>query len=113
MFNISAENYKHAVVHTVTVDNKQLFWVKMNDLQDGLGAKKISDLVSKEICGIYATKNPTKKQIRKYKHSEKELDKECNSNCKYAHSDLMARIVKNCSGEKITEVKKENRSFQI
>ena len=94
MFNISAENYKNAAVHTVTVDNKELFWVKMNDVQDGLGVNNISDLVSKETCGIYATKNPTKKQIRKDKHSEKELDKECNSNCKYARSDLMARIVK-------------------
>ena len=78
----------------------------MNDVHDGLGVKNISDLVSKEIHGIYGTKNSTKKQIRKYKSSEKELNKECNSNCKYAHSDLMARIVKNCRGEKKRSKKK-------
>ena len=100
MVDISVENYKIAVVHTITVGNKKLFWVKMNDVHDELDVKNISDLVSREIHGIYGTKNPTRTQIRKYKRSEKELNKECNSNCKYACSDLMARIVKNCRGEK-------------
>ena len=48
MVDISVKNYKNAVVHTVTVGNRQLFWVKMNDVQDGLGVKNMSDLDSKK-----------------------------------------------------------------
>ena len=32
----------------------------MDDVQEGLGIKNISDLVRKEIHGIFETKNPTK-----------------------------------------------------
>ena len=39
----------------------------------GLGVKNMSDLVLKEIYGIYKTKNLTNKQIRKYKMTEKEI----------------------------------------
>ena len=42
----------------------------MHDVQDGLGIKNISDLVRKEIHGIFETKDPTKDQIRKYKRRE-------------------------------------------
>ena len=64
MVDISAENYKNAVVHTITVGNRKLFYLRMIDLQNGLGVKNKSDLIIKEIHGIYATKNPTKEQIR-------------------------------------------------
>ena len=33
--------------------------MKMIDVQEGLGVKNISDLVRKEIHGIFETKNPT------------------------------------------------------
>ena len=39
-------------------------------VQNGLGIKKISDLVRKKIHGSLETKNPTKEQIRKYKRAE-------------------------------------------
>ena len=42
----------------------------MHDVQDGLGIKNISDLVRKEIHGIFETEDPTKDQIRKYKRRE-------------------------------------------
>ena len=42
------------------------------------------DLVKKEICGIFETKNGTD-----------------DSKYKYAHSDLMGNIIKNCRGVKI------------
>ena len=42
----------------------------MHDVQDGLGIKNISDLVRKEIHGIFETKDPTKDQIIKYKRRE-------------------------------------------
>ena len=43
---ITVEAYKNAKVQTITVENKELFWVKMNDVQDRLGIKNISDLVN-------------------------------------------------------------------
>ena len=75
MVVITVENYLNAIVHTITVKNKELFWVKIVDVEDGLGVKNISDLVRKEIQGIYETKCPTKEQIKKYKRSEAEFDK--------------------------------------
>ena len=39
----------------------------MNDVQQGLGVKNISDLVIKEIRGIFNTKKPTLNQIKQYK----------------------------------------------
>ena len=45
----------------------------MKNLQDGLGVKNISDLILKEIYGIYGTKNLTKEQIQKCKMTEREI----------------------------------------
>ena len=64
---ISPEKYADAKGNTRTVTHKELFWVRMCDVQLGLGIKNMSDLVRKEIHGIFATKNPTKDQIEKYK----------------------------------------------
>ena len=36
MVVITVENYLNARVHTITVKNKELFWVKIKDVQDGL-----------------------------------------------------------------------------
>ena len=69
MVIITAEAYENAEVHTIKVNNKELFWLKMADVQDGLGIKNISDLVRKEIFGKYyheeqSIKDLTKEQIR-------------------------------------------------
>ena len=82
MVIISGEAYENTKVHTIKINNKKLFWVKMTDVQDGLGIKNISDLVRKEIFGKYydeeqSIKDLTKEQIRKLKRSEAELDKKC------------------------------------
>ena len=66
MLNISVENYKNEKVYAITIDNRELFWVKMKVVKKGLGIKNISDSVKKEIFGVYGTKNPRKEQIRKY-----------------------------------------------
>ena len=42
----------------------------MNDIQNRLGIKNISDLVRKEIQGRYDAKEPTEKQIKEYKQAE-------------------------------------------
>ena len=67
MFRISAEKFAEAKVHTITIGNRGLFWVRMIDVQEVLRVKNMSDLVRKEIRGIFETNNPTKDQIRKYK----------------------------------------------
>ena len=54
----------------------------------------MSDLVRKEIRGIFRTKNPTKDQIRKYKRLEKELDLNSTATFEYVRIDLMSRITK-------------------
>ena len=98
MVVITVQAYKNAEVHTITVKNKKLFWVKMCDVQKGLGIKNIYDLARKEVCGIFETKNFTEKQKRKYIRTEKEISKILTDHSKfrYAHSDLMEKIIKNC-----------------
>ena len=45
----------------------------MKDIQNGLGVENISDLVLKQIYGIYKTKNLTKEQIKRYKMTKREI----------------------------------------
>ena len=54
---ISAEGYKNAGVSHLTIKKTGELWVSIKDVGDGLGVKNISDLVLKEICGIYGEKN--------------------------------------------------------
>ena len=113
---ITADNYADAGVHTVTVKDKTLFWVKMIDVQNGLGLKNIGDLLRKEMYGICETKNITKEQKKKYIRTKKEINKELQNdyyNYKYVKSDLMEKIIKNCRGVKkcsdgVNRIEKEN-----
>ena len=100
MIDISVDKYTNGKVYTISVSNKKLFSVRIYDVQKGIGAKNMSDLVRKEIWGIFRTKNPTKDQIRKYKRREKELDHNYTVNFVYVRSDLISKIIKNCRGEK-------------
>ena len=70
------------------------------NVQEGIGVNNMSDLVRKEIQGIFRTKNPTKDQFRKYKRCEKELDHNSIATFVYVRSDLMSRIIKNYKGDK-------------
>ena len=65
MVVVTVEFCKNASVHTMTVKNKELFWMKIIDLQGGLGLKNMSDLSRKGIQGIFETKNPTEEQKKK------------------------------------------------
>ena len=94
MVDIRVEKYTNAKVCTIKVSSKKIFWVRMYDVQEGIGVKNMSDLVRKEIRGIFRTKNPTKDQIRKYKRLEKELDLNSTATFEYVRSDLMSRIIK-------------------
>ena len=89
----------------------------MKDVHKGLGVKNLSDLILKEICGIYETKNLTNKQIKKYKMTEKEIfekyanlsENELNAkNIKnvYVKKDVVTTFIKRCRGEQ-KEVKEK------
>ena len=70
MVVITVQNYTDVEVHTITIGNRDLFWVKMIDIQKVLGIQNISDLVRKNIQRIYETKDFTKKTKKKiYKDS--------------------------------------------
>ena len=45
----------------------------MKKRQNGLGVQNISDLVLKEIYGIYKTKSLTKEQIKRYKMTKRQI----------------------------------------
>ena len=94
MVIVTFQNYTDAKVCTITVGNRELFWVKRIDIQNNLSIRNISDLVRKNIQGIFETKNPTKKQIRKYKRSQKDISKKStdDSKIKYDRNDLMEKI---------------------
>ena len=99
---MTVESYKNAEVHTITVKNKELFSVKMTDVQNGLGIKNTSDLVRRKICGIFEKDDLTENEKNKYIRSEYEISKKPidNKQNKYARSDIMEEIIKNCSGVK-------------
>ena len=60
---ISAEGYKNAGVHLIIKETGEL-WVSIKDVEDGLGVKNTSDLVLKEMQGIYGKKiNKRRKKI--------------------------------------------------
>ena len=81
MVVITVQNYTDVEVHIITVGNRELFWVKMIDVQKGLGIQNISDLVRKDIQGIYETKDFTKKQKRKYIRTKQEISKNPIDDC--------------------------------
>ena len=99
---ITVQNSSNAEVNTITIKNEKLFWVKMSDVEKGLGIKNISDLLRKEMCGIFETKNLTEEQKRKYITTRKETNNEIRNDYKFkfARSDIMERIIKNCRGVK-------------
>ena len=102
MVAITVQAYTEARLHAIKVGNRELFWVKTIDVQKGLDLKNMSDLVRKEICGIFETKTPTEEQKKKYIRTESEITKKPadNSVYKYARSDLMEKMIKSCRGVK-------------
>ena len=86
----------------------------MRDIGSGLGVKNISDLVIKEIRGIYGGKKLTEGEIENYKMTEREiyekfynLSKEelniKNNKNTFAKNNVMTNIIKHCRGEKKKE----------
>ena len=65
MYLISAEEYKNAGVHILIIKTTGEIWASMKNVHNNLVVKNISDLILKEIYGIYEIKNLTKKEITK------------------------------------------------
>ena len=71
----------------------------------------MSDLILKELYGIYETKNLTNEEIKNYKMTEREifekyddlsgdeLNTKSNKNV-YVENDVMTTVIKRCRGEK-------------
>ena len=83
----------------------------MKDVEAGLGVKNISDLVLKEIYGIYEKRKLTKEEIKNYKMTEREIfekfdnlsNDELNTKSSkfvYVKNNVMINIIKHCRGEK-------------
>ena len=66
MYLISAEGYKKADVLILIIKKTGKIWASMKNVQDGLGVKNMSDLILKEICSIYETKNFSKLKNTKW-----------------------------------------------
>ena len=108
MVVITPEKCREANIDVFTIQNIDLFWMKMIDVQQRLGVKNISSLVIGKIKGIFNTKKPTLNQIKQYKMSLANLlnnHSKFSNQIKYVRSDLMKKIIKNCRG-----VKKSNRN---
>ena len=113
---ISAEGYANAKVHFLEIKKAGEIWVSMKDIGDGLDVKNISDLVLKEIFGVYGNKKLTKEEIKKYKMTEREifkkfgnlsndkLNKKSNKSV-YVKNTIMTNIIKHCRGEKKRGIK--------
>ena len=89
----------------------------MKDVGDWSGVKSISDLVLKEIHGIYEKKELTKEEIKNYKMTEREIFKKFDNlnedelNTKsnkniFVKNKVTTNIIKRCRGE----IKKRNKS---
>ena len=111
MYLILAEGYKNAGVDLLIIKKTGEICIKMKDIQNGLGVQSISDLVLKEIYGIFKTQNLAKEQIKRYKMTKREVfekfdnlskDKLNAKNNKevYAKNDVMTTVIKCCRGEK-------------
>ena len=114
MHLISTEGYKNAGVHYLKIRKTDELWVGMKDDGVGLGVKSISDLVLKEIGGIYEKKELTKEETKfykmikreiyeKYDHlSKDELNIKSNKNV-FVKNNVMTNIIKCCRGQKKEE----------
>ena len=115
MYLISAEGYKNAEVDAKIVRKTGEIWASMKNVQD---VKNMSDLIFKETCGIYETKNLTKEQTKNYKMTERKffekfdklsedkLNAKSNQNV-YVRNDVITTVIKRCRGEKKKQAKEK------
>ena len=66
-------------------------WLRNKDMGEKLSVENIYDLIDKEIKGKFETKNPTKKQIRKYKKYASKLL--LGEKFGYTHENIITSII--------------------
>ena len=114
MYLISSQRYINAGVNILKIRKTGELWISIKDIGDGLGVKNISDLVLKEIYGIYEKRKLTKEEIKNYKMTEREIfekfdnlsNDELNTKSSkfvYVKNNVMTNIIKHCRGEKKEE----------
>ena len=120
MYLISAERYKNAGVECLKITGTDELWVNMKNVGVGLGVKNISDLVLKEIYGIYEKKELTKEEIKNIKMtgreiygkfdnlSKDELNTKSNKSV-YVKNIIMTNIIKHCRNKKKKKTKSNRR----
>ena len=118
---ISAEGYKNAGVDCLKIRKTDELWISMKNVGAGLDVKNISDLVLKEIYGIYEKKKElTKEETKCYKMTEREIYKKFDNLSKdelntksnksvYVKNIIMTNIIKHCRGEKKKRTKSNRR----
>ena len=67
MYLISGEVYKNGKVDFLTIRGTSEIWVNVKDVGSGIGDKNISDLVLKEIHGIFERKILQKNKLMNIK----------------------------------------------
>ena len=111
IYLISAEGYKNAGVDCLKIKETDELWVSMKNVGAGLGVKDISDLVSKEIYGIYEKQELTKEETKYYKMTEREIYEKFDNVSKnelntksnksvYLKNIVMTNIIKHCRNDK-------------
>ena len=97
---LTIENFVNAGVKTVRVKDAKHFWVRMRDVEKGLGLKALRNLVN----------------------SLQELTNNTNDNMKdkYIRNDIAEKIIKNCRGVKKTrdnlnksDKEKQRQNFRL
>ena len=73
---LTIENFVNAGVKTVQIKDAKHFWVRMRDVEKGLGLKALRNLVKQEISGTGSD------DCKKYKRSLQELTNNMNDNVK-------------------------------
>ena len=102
---LKVANFVNAGVKTVQIKDVKHFWVRMGDIEKGLGLKGMRNLVREEIIGILGVNKRCDKDFREYKCSLQELTGNMHGNMKdkYVRNDIADKIVKNCRGVKKTK----------
>ena len=72
MYLISAERYINVEVDFLRVRKTDEIWVSMENVQDGVAVKNMSDLILKETYGKYERENLSDHESKKYKMTERE-----------------------------------------
>ena len=96
---LNIESFKNAGVKMVQIKDIKHFWVKMRDIEKGLGLENMSDIVRKEINCTGCD------DCKKYKRSLQEITRNMYDSMrdKYIRNDIAEKIIKNCRGVKKTK----------